>query len=301
MAPQQADTDELFDVRINFYIGNYQHCINEAQKLKPNSPETKLERDIFLYRAYIAQRKYRVVMDEIHGASATELQTLKLLADYLANENRRDQILLKLDEKMSNVDANDHIFILVAATIYYHEQNYDAALRILHQSENLECAALTLQIYLKIDRIELARKELKRMQEKDDDATLTQLANAWLNLAVGGEKLQDAYYIYQEMSDKHFSTPLLLNGQAACFIAQMKYEEADSALQEALDKDGNNPDTLINMIVLAQHLGKPPEVANRYISQLKDSFALHPFIKELNAKERDFDMLTNQYEPKYIE
>ncbi|KAF6093112.1 COPI coat complex subunit epsilon [Phyllostomus discolor] len=241
-----GEVDELFDVKNAFYIGSYQQCINEAQRVKLSSPERDVERDVFLYRAYLAQRKYGVVMDEIKPSSAPELQAVRMFAEYLANDSQRDTIIAELDREMSrSVDVTNTTFLLMAASIYFHDQNPDAALRTLHQGDSLECMAMTVQILLKLDRLDLARKELKKMQDQDEDATLTQLATAWVNLAV----------------------------------------------------DSGHPETLVNLIVLSQHLGKPPEVTNRYLSQLKDAHRSHPFIKEYQAKENDFDRLVLQYAP----
>lgn len=291
------DVDVLFGIRNAFYTGNYQSCITEAQKIKKlPSAVVAVEKDVFMYRAYVGQRKYTVVLDELNPGSPPELQAVQLLADYLYNKQKRESIIQNLESKLtSGVDSNDDLFLLMAASVYYHEQKYDMALRCLNQSNSLEGAAMRVQIYLSISRIDLARKEVKQMQNIDDDATLTQLALAWTNMAVGGEKYQEAFYIFQEMADKTSSTPLLLNGQAACLINQGKYEDAEMTLQEALEKDSSYPETLINLIVVSQHLGKPTEVSNRYISQLRDAYHDHPFVKDYQRKEKEFQQLTEQH------
>lgn len=48
-------------------------------------------------------------------------------------------IVAELDREMSrSVDVTNTTFLLMAASIYFHDQNPDAALRTLHQGDSLE-------------------------------------------------------------------------------------------------------------------------------------------------------------------
>lgn len=295
MAPSD-NVDELFDIKNAFYTGNYQTCINEAQKLKLSDPEVSTDRDVFMYRSYLALKKYRVVLEEVGPGSKSLLKPLNMLAQFLSSPSKRDSLVSEVDSLMAgDVDVTNYVQLIVAATLYLGVEQPESALRVLHPSDHLECLALKIQALLAIHRPDLAKKELKVMMEKDEDATITQLAMAWTNMSLGGEKIQEAYYIYQEMIDKLGSTATLLNGQAVTFLAQGKYSEAEAALNEAMERDPNNPDTLVNMIVLSQHQGKAPEVSNRFLSQLKDMDPNHSFVLKLNSKEQDFERMVLQY------
>jgi len=284
--------DPLFEVRNTFYLGAFQQCIDKAQNLRLKADEEKLAKDVFMYRAYIALNKSSIALSEIDARSAPPaLKAVRRFADYSANAQKRKAIVEDLDRELKAGTADDDVVYLMAAFIYMNEQNYDDALRILHQSGALEAQAATIQCLLKIDRVDLAVKEMKKMQETDEDATVTQLALAWVNMTVGKEKLQDAFYIYQEMIDKYGATPMLLVGQSSCMIQQQKYEDAEKLLQDAIQRDSNNAEALINMAVVSQFLGKATEVTNRYITQLKEGFPTHSWTMDYLAKEKLFDRI----------
>lgn len=43
--------------------------------------------------------------------------------------------------------------------------------------------ALLIQLYIRIDRLDLAEKHLKVMKSADEDSTLSMLASAWIGLS----------------------------------------------------------------------------------------------------------------------
>jgi coatomer protein complex subunit epsilon len=60
---------------------------------------------------------------------------------------------------------------------------------------------------------------VQAMSAIDDDATVTQLATAWVGVALGGAKVQEASYIYQELGDKFaWTVSTANNGSSPAWI-----------------------------------------------------------------------------------
>jgi coatomer protein complex subunit epsilon len=286
-----TDVDELFELRNNFYLGNFTSAVNEANKLKL-SGEKAVERDVFLFRSLIAQKQYSVVQAEISGSAPTQLQAVKCYANYMSTR-QADKSLKALDTQIQSLAPENWVSPLMSASIYLQEGRYEDALRTLQLTDNIEGKAMQVQIFVAIERVDLAKKLITKM---DEDATVTQLATAWTNIALGGEKAQEAYYIFQELMDKTQSSPTLLNGAAAAHIAQGKWEEADGAVKEAAEKDPNFAETLINQVMTSTQTGAE-DIARRTLATLRGSSPAHPFVSDLVQKEADMDRLILQYIP----
>ena len=179
-----------------------QRAITEGSSLSRLSEALKIEAKEFVYRSYIALGQFNIVIDEIADdpSIATSLQAVKLLARYLSQPQDKEMVLMTLNEWLTGPQTgNPSTLQLIAAIIYLHEDNTKDALRCIHLGATMEHLALTTQIYLQMNRPELAQKTVRSMQQADEDATLTQLAIAWTHLATGGAKLQEAAYIFDEV------------------------------------------------------------------------------------------------------
>ena len=78
--------DHLFPVRNNFFLGNYQAAVNAVMSgVTVDNDSQAIERDVLLYRSYIAMGNYGLVLAEIADDAPTALQAVKLLATYKSN------------------------------------------------------------------------------------------------------------------------------------------------------------------------------------------------------------------------
>ncbi|CAI0393636.1 unnamed protein product [Linum tenue] len=256
--------DHLFVLRNNFYLGAFQAAINNSDL--PNlSPEDAIERDCLVHRSYIALGSYQLVISEIDESAATPLQAVKLLALYLSSPENKQSVISSLKEWLADsAIGSNAILRLIAGIIFMNEEDYNEGLKHTHAGGTMELHALNVQIFIKMHRTDFAERQLRVMQQIDEDHTLTQLANAWLNLAVGGSKIQEALLIFQDFSEKYPMTGLILNGKA----------------------DAKDPETLANLVVCSLHLGKP---SSRYLNQLKIAHPEHLLIKRVSTAEDSFE------------
>ncbi|KAI8059827.1 coatomer epsilon subunit-domain-containing protein [Thamnidium elegans] len=291
----------LFGLRNLFTVGNYQTVINEVSSSTGLfSAEAKLEAQTYLYRSYVAQGKYNLVINDI-GAENPEasLRAIQLLASYLADkQNNAEEYVAKANELLEEgANRINAVVQVVLATIMVQAGHLEDALRMLHsRQKKLECSALAVQIYLQMDRLDLARNEVATVKTWAEDALLLQMMEAWVDLRVGGEKYQEAFYIFEEFAQSNTAqTVKVLNGQAAANLTLGRYPEAESLLLEAQTKDNDNADTLINMITCATLTAKSQEIINRYVSQLREIEPQHPYLQDLDLKSSLFDRSASRF------
>jgi len=155
-------------------------------------------------------------------------------------------------------------------------------------------------IYLRLDRVDLAAKSVKAMQDIDDDDTLTQLSQSWLYIHQGGEKVTEASFILQELLEKFGPSDKVFNSLAVCQMHLRNYPQALQYLKQAREQSTKNKapvsgETFVNSLICLQHLRKSSDVMSKILAEFKSVYPNHSWFKKQEELERLFDKPASSY------
>mmetsp|Transcript_22056 Transcript_22056/g.25098 ORF Transcript_22056/g.25098 Transcript_22056/m.25098 type:complete len:179 (+) Transcript_22056:298-834(+) len=170
------------------------------------------------------------------------------------------------------------------------------ALSCVHQGTSMEHLAITIQIYLRMDRIDLAKQTLSTMKRADEESILTQLCSVYISLATGKSQAQEAVHTLGSLKEQYGASPMLLNLNAVAFMVGGRYENAEKCLMDAVTEGGGeSSDTLINLIVCYQHLDKGLDEIGPLLERMKIGYPFHPFVQGLARVEGAFEREAVKY------
>jgi len=228
---------------------------------------------------------FSITLPSPFSHSLTALQALVLKSKY-AQAMGEDAKNIVVEEMKALVAGTTETSVqLYAAQLFLDHGLTSNALSLLSNTI-MEHASMALQIYLKLDRIDLAQRQLALLRQMDEDAVLTSLGAVHIALAGGSSTASDAAHYLSSLSEQYGPSPLLLNLGACANCMTGDYEEAESKLLEC-KREFPTPlaETLVNLVVCSQYLGKP---SSSYIAELKETFPEHAFLAGLDRVEGAF-------------
>lgn len=285
--------DDLFELRNYFYLGNLSAATTEGETVTVAGHGLQIEKRVLQSRIELAKGNHARVLASITDGDPPALQVVRLLAQLAGDPSSAPTASAAVGVWLTDdVSANSPCFVLMCAILLASLGDHDGSLKAAARLPgSLELLAVKVQTLLRVDRADVAEREVAAMRAIDEDATLTQLAGAWTALAKGGGAAEEAVYIFQDLLERHGATEMILNGMAVCAVARGKAEEAERSLQEALVKNPNCVNTLINAIACAKYRNKPQELVKRYFEQMKRVAPENGWLRDYVAKEEEFDTL----------
>ncbi|EED21528.1 Coatomer subunit epsilon, putative [Talaromyces stipitatus ATCC 10500] len=296
MDPFSAE-GELVNIHNAFHQGQYQTVIDFDTT--SFSSENALPSRILQLRAKIALKQTKDVLSEIEAETnndddVPDLAAVKALALQVAGNTEE---ALALAQKLAETKSENATVQVLVGTVLQAQGLTEEALALLgrHQG-NLEAVALTVQIYLQTNRVDLAVKEVSAAKRWAQDSLLVNIAESWVGLRVGGEKYQSAFYVYEELaSNPNTTAPLSIVGQAIAELHLGRLPEAEAALTSALEKYSEDVELIANTIVLNVLTGKDTAELKSRLESLQPS---HVLITDLAEKSSFFDTAAAKYVPK---
>ncbi|PSR90348.1 coatomer subunit epsilon [Coniella lustricola] len=288
---------ELINIHAAFHQYQYESVLNDFDP-SSFSPENHLAARVLQLRARIALGQAEEVAEEVKGEDKPELIAVSALATLRqGDEDAAAKIVEDLLESSGDSAGENAIVQVLGGTVLAAAGKGEEALALLgrHQG-NLDAVALIVQLYLQQNRNDLAVKEVTAARRWAQDSILVNMAESWVGLRLGGEKYQQAFYVFEELAQApSTSSAQTLVAQAVAELHLGRTEEAQAALDQALKKDPEYAEAIANSAVLQVIIGKQP---TELLASLKSAAPKHSLIVDLEEKSQLFDSAASKFSAK---
>jgi len=316
-----ADSDSLFYLKNQFYLGSYKAV--SQNPVPPKSSPEYLPTLLYTARSFIALNDPARALSLVPADVEPAVRAVRALATYQQAKRSSSGVEAFLDElrdltieaeaaaEEGGSEGSEQegtgvgIVRVAAATAFIEEGELEEALTTLGAGtgvKDLECLYLIVQIYLSISRVELAKKEFALAKENipsASDSLLFALTEAAIGLTTGGATLISAYHIYDEQVSAPGSSQNanIIASKGVVELLRGHVTEALGSFDEALSVDPLCADALVGRAVGKQLSAKQAE-ADEAFDALKAALPSHPYIRDIEAKSALFDQLKGQYAAK---
>ncbi|KAH9826170.1 Coatomer subunit epsilon-1 [Teratosphaeria destructans] len=297
MDPFSSD-GELVNIHGAFVQGQYNSVINDYT-ISDFSQPNHLPARILQYRAQLELGQHDEVLQAVSTSDAQstpDLAAVRIYASYLKSPS--DSIVDQA-EKLAEQHGNDNLTVqLLCAAVLARGDRQEQALHLLSKHQgSLDAVALAVQIHLLQNRTDLAVKEAKSARSFAQDALLVNLAESWIGMRQGGEHYQKAFYVFEELAQAPSSqSATSLIAQAVSEMHMGRVEEAETALNTALELEPQNATGLANKFVLDTVAGKDASEARAKLESVDKE---HEVLKDMLAKREQFQAAMAKFNPKF--
>ncbi|KAF5350232.1 hypothetical protein D9758_007814 [Tetrapyrgos nigripes] len=242
------DSSELYMVKQQFILGAYQSLVN----LTLPDPSSSDYAPILLYqaRSHIALHNPEAAISIVPAETTNvALKAVVALARYIEGEgsSETESLLEELRDLSVEVEGDDTDGIteknkayvrVLAGTAFARAGEIEEALETLGaDTEDLEAVAVIVQIYLSINRSDLAKKEFERSKRWAEDDLLLQLIESNIGLVTGKDGYSNTNSFYTEqLGNPSLSSPHILTARGVTRILRDEIPEAKSDLEESLQQ-----------------------------------------------------------------
>ncbi|THV05524.1 coatomer complex protein [Dendrothele bispora CBS 962.96] len=299
-------SSELYHTKQQFILGAYQSVINLA--LPDPSSSDYIPTLLYQARSHIALHNPKAAIDIIPEDNANvALKAVVALARYIdaAGSSETDNLLEEMRDLSVEIEGDDaestesdkaYVRVL-AGTAFACAGEVEEALETLGaDTEDLEAVAVIVQIYLSINRPDLAKKEYERSKRWAEDDLLLQLIESNIGLITGKDGYSNTNSFYTEqLGNPSLTSPHILTARGVTRILRNEIPEAKSDLEESLQQQKNDAETLAAYVVATGLGPAKKDESEESWTRLLNEHSTHPLVVEVSGKADLFDEAASKF------